>query len=136
MNITDFRCQTPTGSSSGSGAAVAAGFSPIAFGTESDGSIISPSGRASLYVMKGTLGSIDTSAVQGVSPAFDCLGGMANQARDLANIFTIILEGRDFTSSLLATSQGVKVGVVDPVKWQMADFAVEPREDFNKQYVR
>lgn len=85
--------------------------------------------------MKGTLGSIDTRAVQGVSPAFDCLGGMAKSARDLANLFTVLTEGRDFTSSLMAKWQGVKVGVVDPVKWQVADFAVEPREDFNKQYV-
>ncbi|CZR50216.1 uncharacterized protein PAC_00088 [Phialocephala subalpina] len=55
----------PCGSPSGSAAGVAAGFAPLTLGTETDGSISQPAGRASLYAIKATVGGIIT---EGTSP--------------------------------------------------------------------
>ena len=67
--------------------------------------------------------------VQGVSPAFDCLGVLAKSPRDVANLFSVLQEGKNFSASLKSSWQGLRVGVVDPAKWTVAGFAVGPRED-------
>ena len=50
--------RTPSGSSSGSGAAIAAGLATLAIGTETDGSIVSPSSICGIVGIKPTLGQI------------------------------------------------------------------------------
>ncbi|KAK0702550.1 amidase signature domain-containing protein [Apiosordaria backusii] len=51
---------TPGGSSTGSAVGVSAGMAPVALGTETDGSIVVPSDRASLYSVKITIGGVST----------------------------------------------------------------------------
>ncbi|KAI1173817.1 amidase signature enzyme [Nemania sp. FL0916] len=95
----------PAGSSSGSAAGVAAGFSPIALATETDGSIVQPSNRAALYGMKATVGSISTKGTAPWSPFTDSIGGMAKSPQDLAALF---------------------IGVVDPNLWSFSPVICDP----------
>ncbi|QYT03683.1 Amidase domain-containing protein [Trichoderma simmonsii] len=109
---------TPCGSSSGSAVAVAAGFVPVALGTESDGSITQPAGRVSLYAMKVTVGALDTKGTSPQSPITDSLGGMAKSSGDLANFIGAMME-QDYSSYLTKTWAGQKVAFVDPSKWEL-----------------
>ncbi|KAL8709338.1 MAG: hypothetical protein Q9220_005931 [cf. Caloplaca sp. 1 TL-2023] len=132
-NCTFLGHSTPAGSSAGSAAGVAAGFAPISIGTESDGSLVQPATRASLYAMKATLGTVDTFGVQPISPEFDSVGGMAKTVEDLARIMEILQEGRDYTSCLTSSFKGLRLGFVDPELWKAANFVVEPNERFEEQ---
>ena len=73
--------------------------------------------------------------VQGVSHAFDSTGPMTKSTKDLAKLLEILIAGRDFSSCLKPTWDGIRVGFVDLKLWQAPDWAVEPREDFRKQTV-
>ncbi len=76
--------RNPSGSSSGSAAAVAAGLVPLAVGTETDGSIISPAGACGVVGIKPTLGLISRAGVVPISAAQDTAGPMARTVADAA----------------------------------------------------
>src|ERR1700722_5553148 len=75
---------TPSGSSSGSAAAVALGLAPIAVGTETDGSITSPAEHQSLVGMKPTVGLVSRRGVFPISPLQDTAGPIARTVPDAA----------------------------------------------------
>ncbi|KAL8854605.1 MAG: hypothetical protein Q9221_000640 [Calogaya cf. arnoldii] len=124
---------TPAGSSAGSAAGVAAGFAPVSIGTESDGSLVQPATRASLYAMKATLHTVDTFGIQPISPEFDSAGGMAKTVEDLAKIMDLLQEGKHYTSHMTSSFKGLRLGFVDPELWKAADLVVEPNEEFDEQ---
>lgn len=132
-NCTFLGHSTPAGSSAGSAAGVAAGFAPVSIGTESDGSLVQPATRASLYGMKATLHTLDTFGIQPISPEFDSAGGMAKTVEDLAKIMDLLQEGKDYISHLTSSFKGLRLGFVDPELWKAADFVVEPNKDFDVQ---
>ncbi|KAI4257637.1 MAG: hypothetical protein L6R42_005531 [Xanthoria sp. 1 TBL-2021] len=132
-NCTFLGHSTPAGSSAGSAAGVAAGFAPVSIGTESDGSLVQPATRASLYGMKATLHTLDTFGIQPISPEFDSAGGMAKTVEDLAKTMDLLQEGKDYTSHLTSFFKGLRLGFVDPELWKAADFVVEPNKDFDVQ---
>ena len=72
------------GSSSGSGAAVAAGLAPFAVGTETDGSIICPSSLTGVVGLKPTVGLVSTEGVVPLAASQDAPGPMARSVRDAA----------------------------------------------------
>ena len=72
------------GSSSGSGAAVAAGYAPAALGTETDGSVVCPSAMNGLVGFKPTLGLVSRSRVVPISHSQDTPGPMATDVRGVA----------------------------------------------------
>jgi Asp-tRNA(Asn)/Glu-tRNA(Gln) amidotransferase A subunit family amidase len=74
---------TPGGSSSGSGAAVAAGMVPLAIATQSVGSIIRPSIFCGVFGLKPTLGAISTVGVMPLSPRLDHVGPMSRTVADI-----------------------------------------------------
>ena len=78
------------GSSSGSGAGVAAGFAPVALGTETSGSILSPSGRNSVVGIKPTVGLVSRSGIVPISFSQDTAGPMASSVSDAAILLTAI----------------------------------------------
>ena len=84
--------QAPGGSSTGSAVAVAAGFSPLAMGTETIGSIITPTSRAALYALKPTAGVQDTTGLYSLTDFFDSPGPMAKSSADLALLTEILLD--------------------------------------------
>ena len=58
---------SPSGSSSGSGASVAAGFAPLAVGSETDGSIVSPSHACGIVGVKPTVGLVSRTGMIPIS---------------------------------------------------------------------
>ncbi|KAJ5289132.1 amidase signature domain-containing protein [Penicillium angulare] len=135
-NATFLGHSTPCGSTSGPAVGVAAGFAPLMVGTETDGSLVQPSTRAALYGLKLTVGTISTYGVQPLSKPFDSIGGAAKTTEDLANLLDTLVPGRDFKSSLTKSWKNIKVGLVDPMLWQPADFVVEPNDGFLQQTLK
>lgn len=76
--------RTPSGSSSGSAIAVAAAYAPVAVGTETDGSVTSPSAACSLVGMKPTVGLVSRSGIIPISHSQDTAGPMTRSVADLA----------------------------------------------------
>lgn len=78
---------SPEGSSSGSGAAVAANFSAAAIGTETTGSIIAPAAIHSIVGFKPTKDAISTAGVMPLSSTMDTVGTMAKSVKDAAVLY-------------------------------------------------
>jgi len=76
--------RNPSGSSSGSGAAIAANLSAVAVGTETDGSIVSPSNNNSLVGIKPTLGLLSRTGIVPIAHSQDTAGPMARSVADAA----------------------------------------------------
>ncbi|KAI0260061.1 amidase signature enzyme [Gloeopeniophorella convolvens] len=121
-----FPLADPSGSSSGSGIGSAIGLTAAALGSETDGSIISPSSRQNLVGIKPTVGLTSRAGVIPISVHQDTVGPMARSVADAATILTVIA-GRDlldnftlaapahvpdFTKALNANAlKGVRLGV-------------------------
>jgi amidase len=73
-----------SGSSSGTGAAIAATFATIGIGTETDGSIVSPSSICGLVGIKPTVGLWGRSGIIPISASQDTAGPMARSVADAA----------------------------------------------------
>jgi len=88
-NPWDPTCWT-CGSSSGSGAIVAAGLAAFAIGTETWGSIVCPSTYCGLSGLRPTYGRVSRYGAMALSPSMDKIGPMARSAEDCARIFAVI----------------------------------------------
>ena len=88
-NPWDTTCWT-CGSSSGSGAIVAAGLAAFAIGTETWGSIICPSAFCGISGFRPTYGRVSRYGAMAVVPSMDKIGPMARSAEDCARIFAAI----------------------------------------------
>lgn len=97
--------RTPSGSSSGSGAAAAASLCAIAIGTETNGSITSPSAAQSLVGIKPTVGLVSRSGIIPISHTQDTAGPMARTVTDAA-ILLGALTGIDPSDPATAPSAG------------------------------
>jgi amidase len=75
------------GSSSGTGAAIAASFAAVGVGTETDGSIVCPSSSCGLVGLKPTLGMISRSGIIPIAHSQDTAGPMARTVTDAAILF-------------------------------------------------
>ncbi|HXU32112.1 MAG TPA: amidase [Thermoanaerobaculia bacterium] len=82
--------RTPSGSSSGTGAAIAASLAAAGIGTETDGSIVSPSSANGLVGIKPTVGRVSRSGVIPISPSQDTPGPMARTVADAALLLAAI----------------------------------------------
>jgi amidase len=76
--------RNPSGSSSGSGAAVSAGFCAVAVGTETDGSVTAPASANGLVGIKPTVGLVGRSGIIPISHSQDTAGPLARTVRDAA----------------------------------------------------
>ena len=76
--------RTPSGSSAGSGAAAAANLCVVAIGTETDGSVVSPSSCNGLVGLKPTVGLLSRTGIIPISSTQDTAGPMARTVRDAA----------------------------------------------------
>jgi aspartyl-tRNA(Asn)/glutamyl-tRNA(Gln) amidotransferase subunit A len=88
-NPWDTACWT-CGSSSGSGAIVAAGLAAFAIGTETWGSIICPSAFCGVSGLRPTYGRVSRYGAMALSPSMDKIGPLARSADDCARIFAAI----------------------------------------------
>ncbi|HEY7596775.1 MAG TPA: amidase [Actinophytocola sp.] len=86
--------RNPCGSSSGSGAGVAASLAQVAVGTETDGSIVCPAGANGVVGHKPSLGLVSRAGIAPISAEQDTAGPMARHVVDAA-ITLSVLQGRD-----------------------------------------
>ncbi|MDQ2936380.1 MAG: amidase [Acidobacteriota bacterium] len=96
--------RNPCGSSSGSGAAVAANLCAAAIGTETDGSVVCPSSANSLVGIKPTVGLISRSGIIPIAHSQDTAGPMARTVKDAA-ILLGALAGIDARDAVTRASQ-------------------------------
>ena len=82
--------RTPSGSSSGSAGAVASSYCAVAIGTETDGSITSPSAACSLVGMKPTVGLVSRAGIIPIAHTQDTAGPMARTVTDAALLLDAI----------------------------------------------
>ncbi|MBO0992924.1 amidase family protein [Bacillus sp. SD088] len=78
------------GSSSGSGAAIAANFAAVAIGTETSGSILNPALKNSLVGIKPTVGLVSRNGIIPIAHTQDTPGPMARTVKDAAHVLTAI----------------------------------------------
>ena len=97
--------RNPCGSSSGSGAAVAANLCAVAIGTETDGSVVAPSSFCGIVGIKPTVGLLSRSGIIPISKTQDTAGPMARTVRDAA-ILLGALTGVDAEDAVTGNSQG------------------------------
>ena len=97
--------RNPCGSSSGTGAAIAANFAAVGIGTETDGSIVCPSGAAGLVGIKPTVGLVSRSGIIPISHSQDTAGPMARTVADAAALLTA-MAGVDPRDPATARSAG------------------------------
>jgi aspartyl-tRNA(Asn)/glutamyl-tRNA(Gln) amidotransferase subunit A len=88
-NPWDTKCWT-CGSSSGSGAIVAAGLAAFAIGTETWGSIICPAAFCGVSGLRPTYGRVSRYGAMALAPSMDKIGPLARTAEDCARIFAAI----------------------------------------------
>ncbi len=94
-----------SGSSSGSGAAVSANLCAAAIGTETDGSILSPSSFNGIVGLKPTVGLISRSGIIPIAASQDTAGPMTRTVADAALLLTV-LAGRDPADSASLNGPG------------------------------
>jgi len=97
--------RNPCGSSSGSGVAVSANLCMIAFGTETNGSIVCPSNANGIVGIKPTVGLISRSGIIPISFTQDTPGPMARTVKDAA-ICLGVMVGVDSSDSKTFSSNG------------------------------
>jgi amidase len=116
-----------SGSSSGSAAAIAANYAAVAIGTETDGSIVSPSNNNCLVGIKPTLGLVSRTGIIPIAHSQDTAGPMTRTVADAAAVLTAIAgfdsadpatkaagarRPRDYTKALKRDgAKGLRVGV-------------------------
>ncbi|MEE4298863.1 MAG: amidase family protein [Pseudomonadales bacterium] len=119
--------RSPSGSSGGSGAAVAAAYAPLGLGTDTGGSVRGPSSANGIVGLKPTLGLLSRDGIVPLALSFDTAGPMTRSVADLAlslNVLaavdpadpaTAAAEGRiadDYTAFLDAEAlSGARIGV-------------------------
>jgi len=121
--------QGSSGSSAGSAASVSAGLLPFAIGTETYGSIVSPSTVCGTTGLRPTYGRVSRTGAMALSWSMDKIGPICRSAEDLAIVFKAI-EGDDgvdqtlydvpFNYQPLSNLKGLKIGYL--------------KKDFDKQY--
>jgi len=122
------RDRNPSGSSAGSGVAAAASFCAAAIGTETNGSILSPSSLNGLVGLKPTVGAVSGKGIVPISARQDTAGPMCRTVTDAALLAAVIYErapglgahGADLEAFRL---RGVRIGALPVPKEAHPDTA-------------
>lgn len=114
---------SPSGSSSGSGAAVAAGMVPLAIGSDTGGSIRGPAKSCGIVGLKPTYGRVSRFGVTTLSWTLDHVGPMARTVADVARMLQVIAGSDprdrtaaaapvpDYTKTLTGNVKGLRLAV-------------------------
>jgi len=115
--------RNPCGSSSGTGAAIAASLAAAGVGTETNGSIICPSYVNGLVGLKPSLGLISQTGIIPISSSQDTAGPMTKTVRGAAMLMNAMVEGdTDYTAGLSPDAlKGVRIGVLREAQGSDAD---------------
>ena len=109
------------GSSSGSGAAVAAGLTQWAIGSETDGSIICPASLNGCVGIKPSVGSIPRDGMIPISASQDSPGPIT-QTVSQASVLLDVLTQKSIYSKAARSDQNIRIGIVP--QWMTEDAAV------------
>ncbi|KAJ5689587.1 hypothetical protein N7462_003979 [Penicillium macrosclerotiorum] len=129
----------PSGSSSGSAVGVSAGYAPFSIGSETDGSLTVPAGRAALYTIKPTIGLVPSDGIVPISINFDAAGPMTKSPYDLAALLDVLSAPSpsiSFTQYLTASWSDISVGVLDPEQWRLPESEVKHAEGAEAQMMQ
>jgi Asp-tRNA(Asn)/Glu-tRNA(Gln) amidotransferase A subunit family amidase len=110
---------TPGGSSSGSAAGVADGMFPVAFGTQTAGSVIRPAAYCGVVGYKPSYGMISRNGMKIMSDSLDTIGVMARSVADCA-FFAGAVSGRDLGDPDQRAARAPKIGICRSPSWDLA----------------
>ncbi len=121
------RCRNPWntdyvtgGSSSGSGAAVAAGLAAGALGSDTGGSVRLPAAMCGVTGLKPTQGLLPQDGMMGLSESLDCPGVLARSSRDVAVLFSTLAGNvEDYAEGVGKGVEGLCFGI--PESWYFED---------------
>lgn len=111
---------TPGGSSSGSAAAVADGMVPLAFGSQTAGSVIRPASYCGVVGYKPSHGVIPRAGVKMLCDSLDTIGTMARNVEDAA-FFAGVLSGRPSLQNLPTPTAPPRFGLYRTPMWAEAE---------------
>ena len=142
--------RTPCGSSSGSGAAIAAQFASLAIGTETNGSIICPSAMNGIVGVKPTVGLLSRTHIVPISVTQDTAGPMTRSIEDAALMLSVMAGSdpmdsytkkadsykKDYLSELGKSLKGKRIGVFKAVQGDHSEIieAFEGAQQIMKDY--
>ena len=110
---------TPGGSSSGSAAGVADDFFPLAYGTQTAGSVIRPAAYCGVVGYKPSYGMINRFGMKLMSESLDTVGVMARSVADCA-LFAGIVAGRDLGDPDTRPARTPRIGICRSPAWDKA----------------
>lgn len=110
---------TPGGSSSGSAAAVADGQVPLAFGTQTAGSLIRPASYNGIYALKPTFGAVAWPGARQYAPSLDTIGWYGSSVGDLALVASAF-RLRSLADAPTLAAPRIKVGLCRSPNWHLA----------------
>ena len=120
--------RTPGGSSSGSGAAVADFMVPVAFGTQTGGSVLRPSSYCGIIGYKPTFGTFNRWGIKMAAESLDTIGIHARTLDDV-ELLSAVLVGRTPSASVLPDA-APRIGLCRTPLWELAQpETVEAVED-------
>ena len=112
--------RTPGGSSSGSAAAVAAGMVPLAFGTQTAGSIIRPAAYCGVVGYKPTHATLPLAGIKPLSPTLDTVGVLARRVDDAALFIGTLARDASMAEACAQAPTALRVGIVRTPHWDRA----------------
>ncbi|HLJ06571.1 MAG TPA: amidase [Acetobacteraceae bacterium] len=110
---------TPGGSSSGSAAGVADCFFPLAYGTQTAGSVIRPAAYCGVVGFKPTFGTINRFGMKLMAESLDTVGVIARSVADCA-LFAGAVAGRSFGNPEVRQEHGPRIGICRSPAWDNA----------------
>ncbi|HTJ03117.1 MAG TPA: amidase [Methylovirgula sp.] len=117
---------SPGGSSSGSAAAVGDGMVPLAFGTQTAGSIIRPASFCGCVGYKPSYGTLDLTGVRPLAVSLDTLGVMAADVADAA-FYVSVLASRPALRVDGKTLEKPRIGLWRTFEWDEAEPAMQAK---------
>lgn len=110
---------TPGGSSSGSAAAVADWMVPLAFGSQTAGSIVRPAAYCGIVGYKPTFGTVNRVGVKMISDTLDTIGALARSVPDAALFVAALTDRRELMIDR-PTADAPRVGLCRTYEWDRA----------------
>jgi len=112
--------RTPGGSSSGSAAAVAEGMVPLAFGSQTVGSVVRPASFCGVVGFKAGFGRFDLAGVKPLAARLDSLGFFARSVRDVV-LFADAVAGTADAGMVAFPNRPPRVALVRTAQWDRAE---------------
>jgi amidase len=111
---------TPGGSSSGSGAAVADCMVPVAFGTQTGGSVQRPASFCGIVGYKPTFGTVNRAGLKFAAESLDTIGLMARSLDDIALMRAVLVGASPDAAEAAPMTAAPRVGLCRTYLWEKA----------------